>query len=177
MQITALRAAGSCGVKIRRKVIDKAKKYLLAMTNDSGWYAYNWHARGGSRGSLATTGAGMYMLGALNLQDETKYKRGIKNLLNTSPYSKGGSAGGSSFGGWYQYTVFYSALAVYQRGGTDWYRWYKNMSRDLMQKQTRDGNWSESYGGVFTALATLSLALPLRYLPMFQEGGAGREGR
>ena len=46
-----------------------------------------------------------------------------------------------------------------------------------MQKQTREGNWSESYGGVFTALATLSLALPLRYLPMFQEGGAGREGR
>lgn len=179
MQITALRAAESCGVHVKSKIIERSKKYLLAMTNDAGWYAYNWHARGRTHGSAATTGAGMYMLGALNLQDNPKYKKGIKNLMNSCPFLKGGGSSRrhSWSSGWYQYTVFYTALAIYQHGGAEWYRWYPAMARDLILKQNREGNWNESFGGVFTGLATLSLALPYRYLPMFQEGGAGREGR
>lgn len=175
MQITALRAAESCGVQVRKQVIDKAKKYLLQMTNDQGWYAYNWHARGGgSGGSIATTGAGMYMLGALNLHTDPKYAKGIKNIMNQIPGKGGGDAG---FGGWYAYSIFYASLAIFQHGGREWSLWYPAMSANLIRSQSSDGGWNDSYGGVFVALSVLSLELPYRYLPMFQDGGAGMEGR
>jgi len=174
MQITALRAAESCGIQVRSQVIEKAKKYLLAMTNDHGWYAYNWHARGGGAGgSIATTGAGMYMLGALNLHTDSKYAKGIKNIMNAMP-GKGGDTG---FGGWYAYSIFYASLAIYQHGGAEWAQWYPAMSNQLIRSQSADGGWNDSYGGVFVALSVLSLELPYRYLPMFQDGGAGAEGR
>jgi len=175
MQITALRAAESCGIQVRQQVIEKSKKYLLAMTNDAGWYAYNWHARGGGGmgGSIATTGAGMYMLGALNQHTDSKYPKGIKNIMNNIP-GKGGDTG---FGGWYAYSIFYASLAIYQHGGAEWAQWYPAMSNQLVRSQSADGGWNDSYGGVFVALSVLSLELPYRYLPMFQDGGAGAEGR
>jgi hypothetical protein len=174
MQITALRASEAVGVQIRKQVIEKAKKYLLAMTNDQGWYAYNWHARGNStNGSIATTGAGMYMLGVLNLHTNPKYDKGIKNIMKNLPGR--GSDGG--FGGWYAYSLFYASLAIFQHGGDEWRQWYPALSSNLLRSQSGDGGWNDSYGGVFVALSVLSLELPLRYLPMFQDGGAGMEGR
>ncbi len=173
MQVTALRAAESCGVPVRTQVIDKAKKYLLAMTNDAGWYAYNWHARGSGGGSIATTGAGMYMLGALGLHGDPKYEKGIKNIMSQTP----DSANDNSFGGWYAYSLFYASLAIFQHGGAEWTRWYTALSNTLIKSQSADGGWNDSYGGVFVALSVLSLELPYRCLPMFLEGGAGKEGR
>lgn len=173
MQVTALRAAETCGVAVRSQVIDRAKKYLLAMTNDSGWYAYNWHSRGGGGGSIATTGAGMYMLGALGLHTDPKYGKGIKNIMTRLPSRDNDSA----FGGWFAYSVFYASLAIFQHGGAEWSKWYPAMADTLIRSQSADGSWNDSYGGVFIALSTLSLELPYRYLPLFQDGGAGMEGR
>jgi hypothetical protein len=174
MQITALRAAESCGVPVRPQVIEKAKKYLLAMTNEHGLYAYNWHARGNAtNGSVATTGAGMYMLGVLNLHTDPKYAKGISFIMKNLP----GKGSDNSFGGWYAYSIFYASLAIYQHGGDEWDKWYPAMSGNLLRTQNADGSWSDSYGGVFVALSVLSLELPYRYLPMFQDGGAGMEGR
>ncbi|HEY3323091.1 MAG TPA: prenyltransferase/squalene oxidase repeat-containing protein [Planctomycetota bacterium] len=174
MQVTALRTADSCGVPVRTQIIEKAKKYLLAMTNDAGWYAYNWHARGGGAGgSIATTGAGMYMLGALGLHTDPKYEKGIRNIMSQMPDRNNEN----SFGGWYAYSIFYASLAIFQHGGVEWNRWYGSMSETLVKSQSADGGWNDSYGGVFVALSVLSLELPYRYLPMFLEGGAGREGR
>ena len=175
MQVTALRASESCGVQVRRQVIEKAKKYLLEMANDSGLYAYNWHSRGNNAtGSLATTGAGMYMLGALGLQTDPKYAKGIKFIMSSMPGKDGGDG---SFGGWYAYSIFYASLAIFQHGGSEWNKWYTAMSDNLIKTQSGDGGWNDSYGGVFVALSVLSLELPYRYLPMFQDGGAGMEGR
>ncbi|MGD0092191.1 MAG: prenyltransferase/squalene oxidase repeat-containing protein [Planctomycetota bacterium] len=173
MQVTALRAAESCGVAVRGQVIDKAKKYLLAMTNESGWYAYNWHARGSGSGSIATTGAGMYMLGALGLYTDPKYDKGIKNIMSRLPSRENDPY----FGGWFAYSVFYASIAIFQHGGAEWAKWYPAMADTLVRSQSSDGSWQDSYGGVFVALSVLSLELPYRYLPMFQEGGAGMEGR
>jgi hypothetical protein len=175
MQITALRTSESAGIQVRAQAIEKAKKYLLAMTNDQGWYAYNWHARGNSSGgSVALTGAGMYMIGCLGLQNDPKYAKGIKNVMGAVP---GRGNNDNSFGGWYAYSVFYASLAIYQHGGDEWRRWYPAMSDNLIRTQSADGSWSDSYGGVFVALSAMCLQLPYRYLPMFQDGGAGMEGR
>jgi hypothetical protein len=178
MQIMALRAARSAGVTIRQETIDKAKKYVQDMTTDDGWYQYNWNSRGGHRSS-GLAGPGTYMLGAMELYTNPKYERGIKNLLSTAPFIKGNKGNGSDSGwmSWYYYTLFYASLAIFQHGGKEWQTWYSSMRDDLIKKQTNDGRWEDPYGGLYTAFAVLSLELPYRYLPFFQEGGKGREGQ
>jgi hypothetical protein len=178
MQIMALRAARSAGISVREATIEKSKKYVLEMTTDDGWYQYNYNARGGHRSS-GLTGPGTYMLGAMEMWNNPKYERGIRNLMASAPFIKGGRGGGSDSGwmSWYYYTLFYASLAMFQRGGADWQKWYSGMRDELIKKQTTEGRWDDPYGGLYTAFATLALELPFRYLPCFQEGGRGREGQ
>jgi len=183
MQIAGLRTAQSCGIHVKEQVISKAKKYLADMTDQDGWYAYNWgsRSRGGGNGSAGTTGAGMYMVGAMNLQSDPKYRydKGIKNVMATGPFIKG-SHPDNGMGwnqSWWHYTCFYCTLAIFQKGGAEWARWYPALMNELIKQQKPDGSYNDSYGGVMTGLAALCMEMPYRYLPMFQEGGAGMEGR
>jgi len=178
MQITALRAARNAGVSVKTGTIERTKKYLLEMTNENGWYQYNYGSRGGSRHSSALTGAGMYMLGAMDLYTEPKYEKGIRNILNSAPFLGGNSQADEGWSGWYYYAAFYSSLAIYQYGGADWSKWYAAIREDLIKRQSSDGSWTgDHYGGIFSAFAILTLQLPYRYLPIFQEGGRGAEGK
>lgn len=177
MQITALRAARNAGVQVNPKTIERAKKYVGEMTSAEGWYAYNYHARNGGHRSSALTGAGMYMLGVMDAYTDPRYEKGIRNLMTNAPFLGKGASGDQGWQGWWFYTCFYSSLAVFQHGGDEWRRWYPAMRDELIRKQSRDGSWpGDSYGGLFSAFAVLSLELPYRYLPVFQEGGKGREG-
>ena len=176
MQIMALRSARSDGITIRHQVIERAKKYVLEMTTEDGWYQYNWGSRGGNR-SCGLTGPGIYMLGALGEFDSTKYERGIKNIMTHSPFlSKNQSAGDQGWQSWYYYALFYCSLAIFQHGGEEWSTYYPAMRDDLVRRQGANGGWEDPYGGLYTAFALLSLELPYRQLPYFQEGGRGREG-
>lgn len=178
MQVTALRAAREVGLSVDTSTIEKAKKYLLEMTNAEGWYQYNYHSRGSGRSSSATTGAGMYMLGALDLHTNEKYAKGIKNVMDAAPFLKGrlSSGGDNGWNSWYMYTAFYTSLSIFQHGGDEWRKWYPAMRDAIIKQQQANGSWSDGYGGVYTALALLTLELPFRYLPFFQHGGKGREG-
>lgn len=177
MQIMALRAARNAGVSVKTGTIDRAKKYLLEMTTDGGWYQYNYHSRSGHNSS-ALTGAGMYMLGALGLYDEPKYQKGIQNLLNSAPFLGGKPNVDQGWTSWYNYTSFYASLAIYQYGGADWSKWYTALREELIKRQSTEGLWTgDSYGGIYSAFAVLTLQLPYRYLPIFQEGGRGAEGK
>lgn len=176
MQIMALRAARNAGIHTRQDVIQRSKKYLLEMTTEDGWYQYNYNNRGSHRSS-GLTGPGMYMLGALDLYHSPKYERGIRNIMNSAPFLKGGR-GDPGWGSWYHYTLFYCSLAIFQHGSKEWAIWYPKMRDELTRRQSKDGRWpDDAYGGLFSAFAALALQLPYRYLPFFQEGGRGREGR
>jgi hypothetical protein len=178
MQITALRAARNSGIQVRQQIIEKARKYLLEMTSPDGWYAYNYGSRGSSNHSSATTGAGMYMLGVLDLYSNGKYENGIRNLLQNAPFLGKASGQDGGWTSWWHYTCFYASLAMYQHGGDEWRKWYPAMRDHLVKSQSPEGSWpGDSYGGLYTCYAVLSLELPLRYLPIFQDGGRGREGR
>jgi hypothetical protein len=178
MQIMALRAARSAGVTIREETIAKSKKYVLEMMTDEGWYQYNYNSRGGHRSS-GLTGPGAYMLGVMEQYTNPKYERAIKNLMTSAPFMKGNRGNGSDSGwmSWKYYTMFYSSLAIFQHGGKEWQGWYSALRDDLIKSQTSDGRWDDPYGGLYTAFACLSLELPYRFLPFFQEGGRGREGQ
>lgn len=176
MQIAALRAARNAGITISESTIKKAQKYLLDMTTEDGWYAYNYNSRGGGNHSSALTGAGLTMLNALGLQDNPKVKKAVNNLMKSAPFlgNRGDSAWNMS---WYYYTCFYASLAIFQEGGECWKKWYPAMRDELIKKQSKDGSWeAHSYGPLWTAFATLTLELPYRLLPYFQEGGRGASG-
>ncbi len=176
MQILALRASKNCGIEVSQPVIDKAIKYILKITSDAGWTAYNIHSQGTQ--SSATTGAGLSILNALGLQETTKLKKGIANLMKSAPFLKG--PGDQGWQGWYFYTVFHATLAIFQYGGEEWKKWWPAVRDDLLRQQTAGGEWAGSYGSygpLWTAFAVLTLELPYRYLPLFAEGGRGAEGR
>ena len=78
------------------------------------------------------------------------------------------------------YYWYYGTLAMYQAGGSGWQRWNKALKRSLLGLQNRDGDdagsWPASgtwggYGGrvYSTAIATLSLEVYYRYLPVYQQ--------
>jgi hypothetical protein len=178
MQITALRAARNSGIQVHLQTIEKARKYLLEMASNDGWYAYNYGMRGTPQHSSATTGAGMYMLGVLDLHSNAKYEKGICNLLKNAPFLANSPQGDMGWSNWWHYTCFYASLAIFQHGGDEWAKWYPAMRDHLIKTQSPDGLWPQDpYGSLYSCFAVLSLELPLRYLPIFQDGGRGREGR
>lgn len=177
MQITALRAARNAGVQVDATTIAKAKKYVSDMTNAEGWYAYNYGMRSSQRASSALTGAGIYMLGVMDFHADPRYEKGIRNLMGHAPFLGRSSAGDTGWSGWWYYTGFYSSLAIFQHGGEEWRKWYPAIRDELLRRQANSGAWTgDPYEGLFSAFAVLTLELPYRYLPIFQEGGRGAEG-
>ena len=78
------------------------------------------------------------------------------------------------------YYWYYGTLAMYQAGGAGWERWNKALKGSLLALQNRDGeeagSWPANgtwggYGGQVysTAIATLSLEVYYRYLPVHQQ--------
>jgi hypothetical protein len=79
------------------------------------------------------------------------------------------------------YYIYYGSLALMQMQGDDWERWNKNTSRLLLNLQDREGQttgswdpedseWGERGGRIYTTtLATLTLEVYYRYLPMYSK--------
>lgn len=78
------------------------------------------------------------------------------------------------------YYWYYGTLAMYHAGGPDWKKWNTELKRTLLPLQIRTsdeaGSWPANgvwggYGGTVysTAMATLSLEVYYRYLPVFSE--------
>jgi hypothetical protein len=178
MQMTALRAARNAGIRIDKRVIEKAKKYLLTMMNKDGWYQYNWRSRTANTKSSALTGAGLTMLNAMGLYNDPKVKKALKNLMKRAPFlKKYRTSGDRGWNSWFYYTCIYTTLAIFQTGGEYWRKWYPKMRDELIKRQSTDGSWRWSYGVLGTAFALLTLEMPYRFLPWFQEGGRGAAGK
>lgn len=80
------------------------------------------------------------------------------------------------------YYWYYGTLAMYQFGGEPWQKWNERVRDLLVTEQKPDGSWAPrgpwgQYGGRIysTALATLSLEVYYRYLPLYKAGGQYRE--
>ncbi len=78
------------------------------------------------------------------------------------------------------YYWYYGTLAMYQAGGSGWERWNKALKRSLLSLQNQsgidagswpaNGTWGGYGGRVYsTAIATLSLEVYYRYLPVYQQ--------
>ena len=77
------------------------------------------------------------------------------------------------------YYWYYATMAMYHSGGDAWTKWNQDLKRTLLPLQVKggadhgswqpDGMWSGYGGRVYsTAMATLSLEVYYRYLPIYE---------
>jgi hypothetical protein len=161
-QIQALRAARNAGIKVDRRVVERAVDYVRRSQDADGGVRYT--VRYG-RSSLALTAAGLSVLHGAGDYESDNAKRALAYVR--SHMDADGEA--SHF----HYTHFYAAQAMFQQGGEDWASYFPRIRDELVRQARDDGAkscyWTSSYGEAYaTALALLILELPYRYLPIYE---------
>jgi hypothetical protein len=158
MQIVALRSAKNAGINVPKETIEGAIKYVKACAHESGGFTYQAH---GDEPGYARTGAGVCSLQVSGDYTSDEVRRGLDYL--TADFDPSG-------GDRYYYAMYYSAQAVYQaKDPRRWQQWFPVAREDLLLKRMPDGQWVSEIGACYsTAMAVLVLAVPYRYLPIYQ---------
>lgn len=161
-QVQALRSARNAGIDVPEKVMNSAIDYVKQCQNSDGGIRYS--VQSGQTSSVALTAAGaevFMMAGRYKAQDANRACDYLKKNLDPRH-----TAGGHDF-----YTNFYGAQAMFQIGGDYWARYFTSIRDRLTSSQRSDGSWNgDDIGSTYgTAIATLILSLPNRYLPIFQK--------
>ncbi|MFQ5845419.1 MAG: prenyltransferase/squalene oxidase repeat-containing protein [Planctomycetota bacterium] len=193
-QVVALREARNVGMRVPKKVIDKALSYVMqsAVTvgTDNGGFLYQHDEVPFNRNSFALTAAGlttMFQAGlytdrdvqafcrehGIEPQDAPRIHRCLEYLEDK--YGEIWTLYRNHY--FYFYGNYYAAQAWYTRGGSEWRRWYRRVRDDLLGaaelRAGTKGPWvswrSRHVGRPFsTAIAAIILQVPRHYLPIFQ---------
>ncbi len=158
--VQALASAKEAGIHVPEQVIAKAIRCTRRYQSErTGHFGYT--GGGDEPSSLYRAGAGplsLYMLGDRN---SAVLRRGLAVLIKQpeSVFEGGGN----------HLAHYYCIQACYQAGDTYFSYWYPRASKWLVNAQQANGSWSASQGDAFsTSLAVLILAVPYRYLPIYQ---------
>jgi len=162
-QVQGLRAARNAGVKVPKKVIDKAIQYIEKSANKDGGIRYT--ARGGGSARPPITAAAvavLYNAGDYDNPVATRALQFMENRMNGNPMR---ALSGHKF-----YTMLYLSQAMYQAGDKKWEFFFPPVRDDLVKTQAADGSWmGDSVGTTYgTAIAITTLTLPYKYLPIYQ---------
>lgn len=69
----------------------------------------------------------------------------------------------------YFYAHYYAVQGMFQAGGEYWAKWFPKVRDELVRGQNRNGSWKDLVGPNYaTAMATIILQIPYRYLPIFE---------
>lgn len=190
-QLMALRAARNSGILVDPKVIKTAIKYVIESYIPYRTRSYRRYVQNGfwyqvhnqpSRTSYALTAAGVASLfaasegrGLVDTYQRERIEEAIRGGLQymMDPYNQPPASNmRDSFD--YFYSQYYAAQAMYQAGqrfGRNyWTHWYRKVRDEIVGGQNiHDGKWEDLVGPNYaTAMATLILQIPYRYLPIFQ---------
>lgn len=159
MMLLALRAAKDAGMNVPKSVIDSGIEYIKNCSNPDGGFNYT----GSGTSNFSRTGAGVLSLQVCGDYKAREVQKGIDYILKQK---------GKKISQWYYYGVYYSSQGVYQWGGQAWEEWYPFIRQDLINRQNsnrqKDGSWPRQYDQYSSAMAILVLAIPYRYLPIYQ---------
>jgi hypothetical protein len=177
MQLIALRAAKDAGIAVPKETIDRALQYVENCRTrrhgeqDQVGFAY----QPGQEKKWSTTAAGLMSLMLAGQYKVHKLKDGLEYLMRERE--------GRRDTQWFVYGHYYAAQAMYQAGGQGepyrklWQRWYPDISKQLISRQIKTGyqrgriepEGRDSHYGVWsTSMSVLILAIPYRYLPIYQ---------
>lgn len=163
-QVMGLRSARNAGIEVPRTVIDRAVKYVRECQNaGDGGFRYQ---RDGGMSAWPRSAAGVAALYYAGIYEDDAIDRGVGYLERTAMPGAPGRAETHYF-----YGVYYAAQVFYLAGGDAWAAWWPATRSELLERQNRDGSWTDpsvgpSYG---TAMALIVLQMPKRYLPIFQK--------
>jgi hypothetical protein len=169
-QLQALRAARNVGIRVPRETIDRAIAYVRRSSQSSGSQVLSFQYQNDrvTRTSFALTAAGVTSLHSAGIYSDQTIEPALRYLRrqrSQEPYAR---TMGTYF---YWYGHYYAVQAMFQRGGAWWEEWWSWISDQLVRGQLRDGSWPESQSispNFSTAVATLILQVPYRYLPILQ---------
>jgi hypothetical protein len=163
-QVQALRAAHNAGFLVPRAVIEEAVRYLERCRTPEGGIRYSLLSGGGARLPISAAAvATLYNAGQFDGPIATDCLKYVWDQFRSSEdWNKGG---GHAF-----YTHLYAAQGFYMAGDEYWDAYFPKARDQLIAMQSPDGSWNgDGIGQVYgTAIATIILQLPFKYLPVFQ---------
>ena len=166
-QVMALRAARDAGIKVEKRTIDNAIKYVRRCQNSDGGFSYM--AGQGSGSGFARSAAGIASLYYAGVFEGDDLTRGLKYLGQHIP---GRSSGDETY---FFYGHYYASQAMFLAGGEHWAVYYPAIRDILIARQNKqNGSWTGQAGQDYgTAMALIILQMPNRYLPVFHGKGPG----
>jgi len=162
--IQALRAARDIGFAVNKGVIDRALGYVERSQDKDGRFRY---ALNDTKTSWALTAAALATLNGLGQYSGEALDRGFEALQRSDPFT-GTSSWNEAF---VDYGALYAAQAYWQnRDQKAFERWWPAFVVSCEERQRDDGQFDGGeHGSVFgTAIVSLTLQVPLGYLPIFQ---------
>ncbi|HUQ73045.1 MAG TPA: prenyltransferase/squalene oxidase repeat-containing protein [Planctomycetaceae bacterium] len=161
-QIMALRAARDAGLDVPAATRTKCIDYVKKSHGRDGGFMYTL---GGGHTSFALTAAGVVALNSAGIYDGKEVESALAFCWRQKPT-------GSISGGYFFYSQYYAAQAMWHAGGTYWSGWYPAIRDLLVRNQSGAGTWmdpgvGEEFG---TAMGLIILQLPYNYVPVFGEG-------
>ncbi len=183
-QVVALRAARNAGIHVPKASIDAAVAYVRrsATRPGSGRMHPRWRfGPGGSNGvfryqigrdaraTFPLTAAGATTLYGAGVYDDPLLDRALAFMERTfQAYNRYWGRRRHYF---FYYGNYYAVQAFFIAGGSHWVRYFRATRDLLLEMQNEDGSWDCHIGpgrNFGTAVATLILAVPFRYLPIVQ---------
>ena len=162
--IQALRTARDAGFAVDRRVIDRAVAYMKR-SQDPATGAFRYRIND-PKTSWALTAAALATLNATGDYGSELVTGGFRSLEETDPY-----IGAGIREAFQDYGALYAAQAYWQhpdRSAFD--RWWPEFVDWAERHQLPDGEfYNGEYGNIYaTAIVTLTLQVPVGYLPLFQ---------
>ena len=168
-QIMALRSARLAGLELPDRPFELSAKWLDSIGAGQHRGIYGYDRRSYKTHAMVATGLFAQQLLGLS-PEERRMKESVQHIAQNMPRKHS-----RDFYYWY-----YACLALYQNQGPAWEEWNAKMKPvwlDLQEEHGQHaGSWAPSGGNhmgdmgrvITTALATLSLEVYYRYLPLYQ---------
>jgi len=160
--LVALRAARDARIPVSQAAIEKGIHYLQKCTTRDGSCVYSV-SMGQASTSFALTAGAVASLAMLGAAEGLPYTRALDYLMKHEPPRVVQAS-------YYFYGSLFSSLAVFHARGANWSERYPEIRDRVITDQTAaDGSWEGEVSPEYcTACACLILALPHRYLSIFQ---------
>lgn len=168
-QVQGLRACRNAGIPVPKEVIDRAVAYIKKCTTAEGGVQYSIKGGGARPPITAAAVACLFSSGDY----DSEYVKKLLNYCRQNLSATGDT--GRSFGHWH-YAHYYYAQALYRISGDEWDKYYTQIAKGLVEKQTRqegnknDGSWGGDHvGAVYvTSINATILQLENGFLPIYQ---------
>ena len=167
-QVMALTSARMAGLRLPEEPFTMARKYLDSVSSGKSGGKYSYQGKGNPTPTM--TAEAMFCQQIMGVRPTHPRMADSAEMMKINLPQKGRPN---------YYYWYYGCLSMFQHQGPIWELWNKQMKKSFLEMQIRQGGdagswdpkgqWTSGKGGrvMSTAMATLSLEVYYRYLPMY----------